>query len=103
MLDEIQSATVSTRIRFGVSLAVFIAVFIAWNVYCQSSGLTGDIRFWGYLVHDLLLMALCALRFRYLRMNEAWALLGIFPLLNLGIVIFLFVKGDPAAERYSDV
>lgn len=102
MLDEIQSLTVSSRARFGVSLLVFVAVFVSWNLYCSSNHLTGDIRFWGYLVHDFILIALCALRFRYLKMNQAWALLGFLPVVNFAVIIFLFAKGLPAPERYAD-
>jgi len=101
MLDDIQAAVASSRARFAVSVAIFIVLFVGWNIYCQRAQLTGDIRLVGDVLHDFLLVALCALRFRYLRLQEAWSLLAFVPIVNLGVVIFLLAKGDQVAERYS--
>lgn len=103
MLDQIEAAVASSRVRFAVSAAIFVALFVAWNIYCQLHQLDGDIRFAGDLLHDFLLVALCALRFRYLRMSEAWSLLVFLPLVNLGVVVFLIVKGESDPERYSRI
>ncbi len=101
MLHDIQTTTVSSRPRFAASVAVFVASFVGWNIYCQSAQLSGNVQLAGDLVHDFLLVTLCALRFRYLRLSEAWSLLVFLPLVNVGVVIFLIARGEPADERYS--
>ena len=47
MLDDIQAVVASSRLRFTLSAAVFIALFVAWNIYCETAQLSGDVRFAG--------------------------------------------------------
>ena len=97
-MDGIQEGLVSTRLRFAASLVVLLIVFsfsytaVKWN---------SDIQLGVALIHDFAFVALSALRLKYLRMNQAWALLALLPPLNVAIAIFLLAKGDRAAERYS--
>jgi hypothetical protein len=98
-MDEIQHALAGSRLRFGASLAAFLVVFFIW-LYV-SANWNSDIQIAGLFVHDLLLVALLALRFRQLRLHEAWALLAFVPLVGLLVAVFLFVRNSPAPERYS--
>ena len=97
-MNGIQEELVSTRLRFAASLVTFFVVFLLlyagakWN---------SDIQLGVVLIHDFVFVSLCALRLRYLRMNQAWALLAFLPAFNVLIAIFLLAKGQRSAERYS--
>ena len=98
-MDDLSEALAGNRVRFGVSFLIFLLLLPLW-LYL-SPGWNSDIAFAGLFVHDLLLVSLLALRFRQLRMNEAWAFLAFLPFAGYLLVAFLLVRNNPAPERYS--
>ena len=98
-MDDLSDALAGNRLRFGASFMVFLLLLPLW-LYL-SPGWNSNITFAGLFVHDLLLVSLLALRFRQLRMSEAWALLAFLPFAGYLLVIFLLARKTPAPERYS--
>jgi multisubunit Na+/H+ antiporter MnhE subunit len=98
-MGGLQEVLAGSRIRFAASLFVFLVLFLLW-LYV-SANWNPDVKLAGLFVHDLFLVGLLALRFRQLRMAEAWALLAFVPLVGLLVAVFLLVRSSPAPERYS--
>lgn len=99
MVENIQEALVSSRLRFLASFTVLLVLFVLW--FYLSVSWNPDAKLTALFLHDLLLVSLYALRFRQLRMSEAWALLAFFPIVGLLMVFFLLVRNSPAPEKYS--
>jgi uncharacterized membrane protein YhaH (DUF805 family) len=101
MFEDIQETLVGSRVRFAASFAVLFVLFVLWFYF--SANWNPDLKLAALFVHDLLLVSLYALRFRHLRMSEAWALLAFIPILGLLMAIYLLVRSAPAEERYSSL
>jgi hypothetical protein len=99
MFDEIQEALVGNRLRFAASFAGLLILFVGGSYV--AANWNSDLKLGALFVHDLLLVALFALRFRQLRMSEAWSLLAFLPLFGLLVAVFLLVRNNAAPERYS--
>jgi hypothetical protein len=99
MVDDVQEVLAGSRLRFAASFAALLVLFVVW--FYISANWNPDLKLAGFFVHDLLLVFLYGLRFRQLRMSEAWALLAFLPILGLLVAVFLIVRNSPAPERYS--